>query len=70
MFDSVQWPRHFCIIRQLVPNLAERSDVFPFLLQFKYFSDILQTSGRTPDVRICAMATAFLYYWTTRTQLS
>ena len=42
---------------------------FPFLLRFKYFSDILQTSGRTPDVRICAMAAAFLYYRTTHAQL-
>ena len=30
MSDSAQWPRCFCIIGQLVPNLAERSDVFPF----------------------------------------
>ena len=28
--DSAQWPRCFCIIGQLVPNSAERSDVFPF----------------------------------------
>ena len=42
---------------------------FPFLLQFKYFSDILRTSGRTPDVRLCTMAVAFLYHRTTCAQL-
>ena len=66
--DSAQWPRRFCIIGQLVPNLAERSDVFPFCYDSN-ISLILQTSGRTPDVRICAMAAAFLYYRTTRAQL-
>ena len=50
-------------------QLSRAVQWFPFLLQFKYFSDILRTSGRTPDVRLCAMATAFLYYWTTRAQL-
>ena len=29
--DSAQWPRHFCIIGQLVPNSAKQSDVFPFV---------------------------------------
>ena len=28
--DFAQWPWHFCIIGQLVPNSAKRSDVFPF----------------------------------------
>ena len=28
--DSAQWPRHFCIIGQLTPNSAERSNGFPF----------------------------------------
>ena len=49
-------------------QLGRVSRCFP-LLQVKYFSDILRTSGRTPDVRICAMAAAFLYYRTTRAQL-
>ena len=40
-------------------QLGQVSRCFPFLLQLKYFSDILRTSGRTPDVRPCAMATAF-----------
>ena len=43
---------------------------FPFLLRFKYFSDILRTSGWTPDVRLCAMAVAFLHYQTTHAQFS
>ena len=30
MSDSAQWPQRFCIIRQLAPNLAERSNGFPF----------------------------------------
>ena len=53
----------------LSDNLCPTWPSSPFLLRFKYFSDILRTSGRTPDVRICAMATAFLYYQTTCTQL-
>ena len=51
-------------------QLGRVSRCFPFLLQLKYFSDILRTSGRTPDIRLCAMATVFLHYRTTRTQLS
>ena len=43
--------------------------MFSFLLQLKYFSDILRTSGWTPDVQLCTMATAFLHYRTTRAQL-
>ena len=31
MSDSAQWLRRFFIIRQLVPNSAECSDVFPFI---------------------------------------
>ena len=57
-----------CIIGHLVPNLGECPDVF-LLLQVKYFSDILRTSSRTPDVRLCAMATVFLHYRTTCAQL-
>ena len=42
--------------------------VSPFVT-IQYFSDILRMSGRTPDVRLCAMAAAFLYYRTTCAQL-
>ena len=50
-------------------QLGQAVRCFPFLLRFKYFSDILRTSGQTPDVQICAMAAAFLYYRTTHAQL-
>ena len=50
-------------------QLGRVSRWFPFLLQLKYFSDILWTSGRTPDIRLCTMAMAFLHYQTTRAQL-
>ena len=33
-----------------------------------YFFDILWMSGWTLDVQLCAMAMAFLHYWTTHTQ--
>ena len=51
-------------------QLGRAVQCFPFSLWFKYFSDILQMSGQTPDVRICTMAAAFLYYRTTPAQLS
>ena len=50
-------------------QLGQVSRCFPFLLQLKYFSDILRMSSRTPDVRLCAMAIAFLHYQTTCAQL-
>ena len=61
--------QHFALSDTLRPTWAS-VPMFSFLLRLKYFSELLQTSGRTPDVRCCAMATAFLYYRTTHTQLS
>ena len=59
----------FLHYRTTCAQLGWAVQCFPFLLQFKYFSDILQMSGQTPDVWICAMATAFLYHQTTCAQL-
>ena len=42
----------------------------PLLLQLSYFSDILQTSGRTPDIWCCMMAVVFVHFRTPHTQLS
>ena len=50
---------------------SKQGTIHPYnriLLRLKYFSDIPRTSGRTPDVRLCAMAVAFFHYQTTCAQ--
>ena len=58
MSNSVQWMQRFVLLDTLCPTWASAL-MLSFLLRLKYFSDILRTSGRTPDVQLCAMAMAF-----------
>ena len=67
MSNSVQWMWRFALSDTSRPTWPSVL-MFSFLLRLKYFSDILWTSGRTPDVGLCTMATAFFHYRTTRTQ--
>ena len=69
MSNSVQWMRHFALSDTSHPTRPS-VPMFSFLLWLKYFSDILRMSGRTPDIRLCAMAAAFFHYRTTRAQFS
>ena len=64
MSNSMRWMRRFALLDTLHPTRPS-VPMFSFLLWLKYFSDIPRTSGRTPDVRLCAMATAFFHYRTT-----
>ena len=67
MSNSVRWMRHFALSDTSCPTRPSVL-MFSFLLQLKYFSDLLQMSGWTPDVRLCAMAVAFFHYRTTCAQ--
>ena len=54
MSNSVRWMRHFALSDTSHPTWAS-VPMFSFLLQLQYFSDIPQTSSRTPDIQLCAM---------------
>ena len=67
MSNSVQWTWRFALSDTSCPTRPSVL-MFSFLLQLKYFSDLLWTSGRILDVGLCAMAAAFFHYRTTCAQ--